>query len=86
MGQSAHQISEHTTELNLRFRRHQQMQPGGADDHARQQLPQNCGEFKTDQNLRQRSSCNEDEDETQDADQRFGDLEVMAADLTQQCG
>ena len=86
MGQSAHHTTKKGAELNLCFRRHQQMQPGGANDHARQELAQDGGQFKTNQNLRKGSRRNEDEHEAKNADQRFGDLEVMAADLTQQCG
>ena len=51
MGQTAHHITERSTELHLGLRRHKQMQTGGADDHTRHQLTQNCGELETDQKL-----------------------------------
>ena len=44
------------------------MQTRGADDHTGQQFAENCGEFKTNENLSQSPSSDKDQDESENAD------------------
>jgi len=83
---ASHGIGEDAAQLHLCFRRDQQMQARRTDDDTRQKLPQDGWQLEAHEHFSQRPRCNKDQDETENADQRFGDLQVMAADFTQQGG
>ena len=75
--QATHQADHPIAELHLRFRRHQQVQARGTDQHTGEQFPENGGQLKAHQHLSEQARGHEDQGETGHPDQGLGHFKVV---------
>ena len=81
IGQRAHQLQHRLAKGGLGFRRHDQMQAGGANDHPGDQFTEDRGQLQAHQQLSQQPGRHEDHQKAADPDQRVGHLELVGTGL-----